>query len=76
MNMQLVFQRGQKAIIYSTCTCVKYAGNTLTIRKTTIYKYSSNNGQLLGRPDARTATPAGFVGVALITIGAATVHAH
>jgi hypothetical protein len=33
---------GPKAIIYSICTCVKYAGNTLTIRETTIYKYSSN----------------------------------
>jgi hypothetical protein len=34
---------GPKAIIYSTCTGVKYAGNTLTIRETTKYKYSSNN---------------------------------
>jgi hypothetical protein len=33
---------GPKATIYSTCTGVKYAGNTLTIKETTIYKYSSN----------------------------------
>jgi hypothetical protein len=30
---------GPKAAIYSTCTGVKYAGNTLTIKETTIYKW-------------------------------------
>jgi hypothetical protein len=33
---------GPKATTYSTCTGVKYARNTLTMRETTIYKYSSN----------------------------------
>jgi hypothetical protein len=32
---------GPKGTIYSTCTCVKYAGNPLTIRETTIYQYRS-----------------------------------
>jgi hypothetical protein len=37
---------GPKATIYSTCTGVKYAGHTLTIRETTKYKYSSNNSDM------------------------------
>jgi hypothetical protein len=32
-----------KATVYSTCTGVKYAGNPLTSREITIYKYLSNN---------------------------------
>jgi hypothetical protein len=36
-----LYSKGAKAIIYSTCTGVKYAGNPLANRGTIIYKYLS-----------------------------------
>jgi hypothetical protein len=43
-----LYFRGPKATIYSTCIGVKYAGNPLTIRETTIYKISLTPPQTHG----------------------------